>query len=345
MKGIALMAALGGLTVAAASPAMAQSPIVLKLHHQLGPKSPAQTRMLEPWAKKIETLSKGKVKIQIFPSMSLGGSPTQVFRQIRDGVTDIGWTPNGYTPGLFPRSEVFELPFVQVNDAAAASRAAYDMFQKHFKQEYRGVQVLFMHTHAGHAIQMVETPVQSPADLKGKKIRTPSRTGAWIIEALGASPVSMPVPDLPQAFSKKVIDGALIPWEIIVPFKLQTFARVQVEGENKTRFGSIIFQVSMNKAKWDSLPKDVQKAFNDASGPEWWQEAGKIWMGSDEIGLKLVKANKNNYIVLNKAQTDAFRTALEPVAERWVKEVSAKGINGKAMLEEARALVQKYSKK
>ena len=109
--------------------------------------------------------------------------------------------------------------------------------------------------------------------------------------------------------------------------------------------GTTTFQVSMNKAKWDSLPKDVQKAFNDASGPEWWQEAGKIWMGSDEIGLKLVKANKNNYIVLNKAQTDAFRTALEPVAERWVKEVSAKGINGKAMLEEARALVQKYSKK
>ncbi|MCC2097037.1 MAG: TRAP transporter substrate-binding protein [Hyphomicrobiales bacterium] len=345
MKRIAVMAAFCGLTVAAASSAMAQNPIVLKLHHQLGPKSPAQTRMLEPWAKKIEALSKGKVKIQIYPSMSLGGSPTQVFRQIRDGVADIGWTPNGYTPGLFPRSEVFELPFVQVNDAAAASRAAYDMFQKHFKQEYRGVHVLFMHTHAGHAIQMVDTPVHSPADLKGKKIRTPSRTGAWIIEALGASPVSMPVPDLPQAFSKKVIDGALIPWEIIVPFKLQTFAHVQVEGENKTRFGSIFFQVSMNKAKWDSLPKDVQKAFNDASGPEWWREAGKIWMGSDEIGLKLVKANKNNYIVLNKAQTDAFRTALEPVAERWVKEVSAKGIDGKALLAEARALVQKYSKK
>ncbi|MDP4593328.1 MAG: C4-dicarboxylate ABC transporter substrate-binding protein, partial [Beijerinckiaceae bacterium] len=137
----------------------------------------------------------------------------------------------------------------------------------------------------------------------------------------------------------------LIPWEIVVPFKLQTFARVQVEGPNKTRFGSIIFQVSMNQAKWDSLPKDVQKAFNDASGPDWWQEAGAIWAGSDEIGLKLIKANKNNYIVLNDTQTAAFRTALEPVAQRWVKEVSSKGINGKALLEEARATVQKYSKK
>lgn len=335
----------GALALAFSGSAMAQAPIVLKLHHQLGPKSPAQTRMLEPWAKKVEANSKGKVKIDIFPSMSLGGSPLQVFRQIRDGVVDLGWTPNGYTPGLFPRSEVFELPFVQVNDPAAASRAAYDMFDKHLKQEYKGVKVLFMHTHAGHAIQLVSKHVHGPADLKGLKIRTPSRTGAWIIEALGASPVSMPVPDLPQAFSKNVIDAALIPWEIIVPFKLQTFARVQVEGKNRTRFGSIIFQVSMNEAKWNSLPADVKKAFEDASGADWWQEAGKIWAGSDDIGFKLVQENKNTYIELNDDQTAAFRTALEPVAQRWVKDVTGRGIPGQQILDEARALVQKYSKK
>ncbi|MGE3247000.1 MAG: TRAP transporter substrate-binding protein DctP, partial [Beijerinckiaceae bacterium] len=180
MKRTAFMAGVVGAGALFAGVALAQQPIVLKLHHQLGPKSPAQARMLEPWAKKVEANAKGTVKIEMYPSMSLGGRPTEVFRQIRDGVTDIGWTPNGYTPGLFPRTEVFELPFVQVNDAAAASRAAYDMYQKHFKQEYKGVQVLFMHTHAGHAIQMVEKVVKTPADLKGQKIRTPSRTGAWI---------------------------------------------------------------------------------------------------------------------------------------------------------------------
>ncbi|MBM3607034.1 MAG: TRAP transporter substrate-binding protein [Alphaproteobacteria bacterium] len=344
MRTIAKLAGAVAMTAFAGS-AMAQAPIVLKLHHQLGPKSPAQTRMLEPWAKKVEANSKGRVKIEIYPSMALGGSPLQVFRQIRDGVVDLGWTPNGYTPGLFPRSEVFELPFVQVNDPAAASRAAYDMFEKHLKQEYKGVKVLFMHMHAGHAIQLVSKHVHSPADLKGLKIRTPSRTGAWIIEALGASPVSMPVPDLPQAFSKNVIDAALIPWEIIVPFKLQTFARVQVEGRNRTRFGSIIFQVSMNEAKWNSLPADVKKAFEDASGADWWEEAGRIWAGSDDIGFKLVQENKNTYIELNDEQVAAFRTALEPVAQRWVKEVSAKGIPGQQILDEARALVQKYTKK
>ena len=122
MNRFALLAGACGLAALVGVPASAQSPIVLKLHHQLGPKSPAQTRMLEPWAKKVQENSKGKVKIDIYPSMSLGGSPLQVYRQIRDGVVDIGWTPNGYTPGLFPRTEVFELPFVQVNDAAAASR-------------------------------------------------------------------------------------------------------------------------------------------------------------------------------------------------------------------------------
>ncbi len=345
MKRALMFTGAAALATMLASSAFAQAPIVLKLHHQLGPKSPAQTRMLEPWAKKVEANANGKVKIEIYPSMSLGGNPLQVFRQIRDGVVDIGWTPNGYTPGLFPRSEVFELPFVHVNDPAATSRAVYDLFDKHLKQEYKGVKVLFMHVHAGHAIQMVDAEVRTPADLKGKKLRTPSRTGAWIIEALGASPVSMPVPDLPQSFSKKVIDGALIPWEIIVPFKLQTFARVQVEGINRTRFGAILFQVSMNEAKWNSLPPDVKKAFEDASGPDYWQEAGQIWAGSDDIGFKLVQENKNTYIELTQAQTDEFRKALEPVNERWVKEVASKNIPGKQLLEEARAAVQKYSKK
>lgn len=118
-----------------------------------------------------------------------------------------------------------------------------------------------------------------------------------------------------------------------------------MEGINKTRFGGIIFQVSMNERKWNSLPKDVQKAFDDASGPDWWQEAGKIWAGSDEIGLKLAKENGNTYIELNAAQTDAFKKVLLPVQDRWVKEVTAKGINGKEILAEAIATVQKYSKK
>ena len=191
----------------------------LKLHHLLGPKAPAHTQMLEPWVKKVEELSKGRVKIDIYPAMSLGGKPPQLVRQVRDGVVDLIWTVNGYTPGLFPRTEVFELPFIHTNDPVATNLAMREMFDEYLSEEYRGMKVMFLHVHQGQAIQMVDKVVRKPSDFAGTKIRIPTRTGAWVLEALGAAPVSMPVPDLPQALSKKVVDGALIPWEIIPPLK------------------------------------------------------------------------------------------------------------------------------
>ena len=100
----------------------------LKLHHLLGPKAPAHTQMLEPWAEEVEENSGGRVDIEIFPAMSLGGTPPELVQQARDGVVDLIWTVNGYTPGLFPRTEVFELPFIHTNDPRATNLAMQEMF-------------------------------------------------------------------------------------------------------------------------------------------------------------------------------------------------------------------------
>ena len=141
--------------------AQAEPEFTLRFHHFLGPKSPAQVKMIEPWAKRIEEASKGRIKIDIYPSMSLGGKPPELIRQARDGVVDIIWTVNGYTAGLFPRSEVFELPFIHTNDPAATNLAMAEMYEKYLADEYKGVKPLFLHVHAGQAIHMVDTPVTS----------------------------------------------------------------------------------------------------------------------------------------------------------------------------------------
>jgi TRAP-type C4-dicarboxylate transport system substrate-binding protein len=315
-----------------------------KLHHLLSAKAPAHTKMLVPWVAQVEKNSGGRVKIEIYPSMSLGGKPPQLIRQARDGVVDIVWTVNGYTPGLFPRSEVFELPFIHTNDPAATSRAMYDMFAEDLAAEYKGVKVMFLHVHAGQAIHMVDKLVRKPADLAGLKMRIPTRTGAWIIEALGASPVGMPVPELPQALAKKVVDGAFIPWEIIAPLKIQDQTQYQIEGNNKTRFGTTTFQVSMNEARWNGLPPDIQKAFMDASGADWWQEVGRIWAANDDGGIMVATKAGNDHVTLTAAETDAFRKVLEPVVDRWIAEVKGKGIDGAALVAKARKLIAKYSK-
>jgi TRAP-type C4-dicarboxylate transport system substrate-binding protein len=310
-----------------------------KLHHFLGEKAPAHSKMLLPWAKQVEENSGGKVAIQLYPAMTLGGRPPELISQVRDGVVDLVWTVNGYTPGLFPRTEVFELPGIHTNDTKATNLALMDLYESDLKEEYKGVEVMFLHVHAGQGIHMRDTEVRSPADLEGKKIRIPTRTGAWVIEALGAAPVAMPVPELPTALQKGVIDGAFIPWEIIPPLKIQEQTEYQIEGADKERFGTTTFQVSMNKDRWDSLPEDVQKAFRDASGPEWVAKVGELWAGTDDFGIGLATKAGNTHVTLSEEETEAFRKALAPVTDRWVEEVAAKGIDGAALVEKARAAV------
>ena len=324
-------------------PAIAEPEVTLKLHHLLSPKSAAHSKMLAPWAKRVEEASGGRLKIDIYPSMSLGGKPPQLIRQLRDGVVDIIWTVNGYTPGVFPRSEVFELPFIHTNDAVATNLAMRDLFDSHLVEDYRGMKVLALHVHGGNGFQMVDKALRSVNDAAGLKIRTPTRTGSWILEALGANPVGMPVPELPQALSRKVVDGALIPWEIIPPFKLQELTKYQIDGENNVRFGTTVFQISMNEDAWKKLPPDLQKIISDNSGEDWWREIGKIWMGAETVGLNIALKAGNEHIELNDAELANFRQSLAPVVERWIAEMDSKGINGQELVDAARAAIARHS--
>ncbi|MGO4917144.1 TRAP transporter substrate-binding protein [Pseudogemmobacter sp. W21_MBD1_M6] len=343
LKSLKTMLVASALSVAAATGAWAQE-YTFKLHHLLAAQAPAQTKMLEPWAKQVEENSGGRVKIELYPAMSLGGRPPELVQQVRDGVVDLIWTVNGYTPGLFPRTEVFELPNVFINDPKATNLAMYDMMDT-LKDDYKGMEVMFLHVHAGQALHMANKLVRSPADLVGTKLRVPTRTGAWVIEALGASPAAMPVPELPQALSKGVVDGAMIPWEIIPPLKIQEQTQYQIEGADMTRFGTTTFQVSMNQARWDGLPDDIKAAFKDASGPEWWAQVGDIWRASDDFGIKVATDAGNEHITLTPEETAAFADAMAPVVDRWVADVTAQGIDGAGLVAAARNGIAKHGSK
>ena len=262
---------------------------------------------------------------------------------MRDGVVDLIWTVNGYTPGLFPRTEVFELPNVYTNNLIATNLAMRELFDTHLAEEYGGVHVIVLHVHAGQGIQMVDTPVRTATDLEGKKMRIPTRTGAWILEALGSTPVGMPVPDLPQALSTGVVDGALIPWEIIPALKLQDLTDYQVEGPDNERFGTTTFQISMNQGVWDSLPDDLKEAVNSVSGEDFARECGEIWRASEDGGIKVALDAGNELITIEEAEMAKFRERMEPVVQRWVDEVTAAGVDGAALVEAARTAIANHA--
>ncbi len=338
----------GAATAAIAAPfvsrrAWAAAPeFTLRLHHLLGPKSPAQVMMLEPFAERILKDSDGRVKIDIYPSMSLGGAPPQLVRQVADGVVDIIWTVNGYTPGLFPRCEVFELPTIFTGNTTATNLAMHDMFDQYLAEEFRNVHVLWLHVHAGQAIQMADKLVRKPEDFNGLKVRVPGPTGTDVIKTLGATPVDMPVPSLPQALSTHVVDGALIPWEIGPALKLQDVTKYDIEGKDKWRLGTTTFQVTMNQKSWDKLPDDLKAVFDKAATDMWTKEVGDIWREDDDNAIKVLTAAGNEYVELTQDETDAFKAALAPVVDHWVADRSGK-IDAKGLVDAAKAAIAKHS--
>jgi TRAP-type C4-dicarboxylate transport system substrate-binding protein len=176
-----------------------------------------------------------------------------------------------------------------------------------------------------------------------KKLRVPGPTGIATILQLGATPVPMPVSDLPQALTTHAVDGALIPWEIIPALKLQDSTQYQIEGENSWRLGTTTFQVSMNKARWESLPDDLKAVFDKASDEAWLKQVGETWRASDDAGIKIAVDSGNEHIVLTHDETAEFGAALAPVVEKWVAASSSRLVDGKTLVDTARAAIAKYS--
>ncbi len=315
--------------------------VTLTIHHFLSPKSTSQVKMIEPWTKRIEEASDGRIAFEIFPAMAMGGKPPELYRQVRDGVADIVWTVIGYTPGVFPRSEAFELPTVHLGSATATNMAIQDTFDL-IAEDYADIKPLLVHVHDGNALHMREgmDDVMSLDAFKGMKLRTPSRTGAWMIEALGAEPVGMPVPDLPQALSKGAVDGALVPFEIFPPLKLAELTQTSVEGRNKERFGTSVFLFGMNKERFEEMPEDLRAIIDAHSGRDFAREIGEVWAMEETTGKRQQFESGGTILRLDEAVTEDIATRGQAIVDRWIEEVSAKEIDGQAIISAARRAVR-----
>jgi len=326
-------------------PAIAAEPeVTLTIHHFLSPKSTTQAKMIEPWAKRIEKASEGRIAFEIFPSMAMGGKPPELYRQVRDGTADIIWTLTGYTPGVFPRTEAFELPTVHLGSSVATNLAIDDTFDL-IAEDFDDIKPLLVHVHDGNALHMVK-PVEeigSLDDFKGMKLRTPSRTGAWMIEALGAEPVGMPVPALPQALSKGAVDGALVPFEIFPPLKLAELTQTSVEGRNKERFGTSIFLFAMNKDRFDAMPEDLQDIIEKHSGRDFAEEIGIVWEAEETFGKRQQYDSGGTILRLSDEVTADIAERGQTIVDRWIADVSDKDIDGQAIIDAARKAVKSHT--
>jgi len=179
-------------------------------------------------------------------------------------------------------------------------------------------------------------------DMKGLKLRGPTRQATALIAALGATPVGMPVPAMPEALSKGVIDGTAIPWEVTTPLKVAQLVQSHTNFTGSRGLYTSFFLFAMNKAKYDALPADIKKVIDANSGMEASKWAGRVMDEGDAPGIAAAKAAGNKMITLDAAETARWKAAAAPIAEAWVKEMTEKGLPAADMLKDARAMIAKY---
>lgn len=311
--------------------------VTIRIHHFMSSRATLHEKMLVPFAERVEKASDGRIKIELFDSMSLGGRPGDLYDQAVDGAIEAVLTLPGYTAGRFPKAEVFELPFI-MDDSVAASKAFWDLIEEDLQEgDFNEVKILSGWVHGPGVIHTKE-PVVRLEDLKGMEMRGPTRLVTDLLGELGASPVGMPLPKIPESLSKGVISGAVVPWEITPSIKLAELVNYHTQLNGGKALYTAIFILAMNQDAYDEMPDDLRAILDEETGKSLSELAGQIMADGDAVGLDV--AVRNNIITLGEIEVDRWIEASRPVYDRWIDTASESGFDGAATIDKARSLIE-----
>ena len=317
------------------------APITFKLHHAFSAVSSVHEKFLAPWAREVEADANGRIHIDIFPSMELGGAPAQLFDQARDGDADIVWTAPGLTPGRFPKIETFELPFLPSRRALVSSRALQDFAAIYLKDEFDEVRPLCFSC-SDRSVIHGYTPVRSIEDIKDLKLHVQTRLAGEAIRELGAHPVPMPSEELPTALTERVIDGCVDPWHMVPPFRLNDLLKAHTEFSDLS-LSSRTYVLAMNKPAYERLPGDLKAVFDKNSNEIAANMAGTMWDLQAYAVAENVAESGDVIVTLLPEAVAHWRKATEPVVTAWLKDMKEAKFDGGKMMASAHALVAKYA--
>lgn len=323
--------------VCSAQLALAEQTYTLKVAHFLPANSNAQRNIIEPWCQQLTDESAGRLKCQLYPSMQLGGTPAKLADMARNGVADIVWTAPAYSAGKFPRIEAMELPFMLPAGARASNPIIWQYYERYARDDFKGYKVLSVHGDGGMDIHTRGKGVATLEDLKNLKLRASSRTAARLVEALGATPVSMPPAQMTESISKGVVDGALASWEVVPPTKLDEVTdHHSAIPAGQPAFSYTVLAMLMNERKFNSLPEDLRAIIERNSGPVLNERFATAW--DKALDEARVRTPGKQMVAIDDSAYGVMRQAAAPVADAWAAATTEKGLDGKALLEGARTL-------
>jgi TRAP-type C4-dicarboxylate transport system substrate-binding protein len=320
--------------------ARADAPVTFKLHHFFSSVASGHDKFLVPWARKVEADAGGRIRIDVFPSMQLGGAPAQLFDQLRNGDVDIVWAAPSLTPGRFPRIEMFELPFVPARRALVSSKALDEFAAVNLKDEFRDVHALSFSC-SDRSVVHANRPVRTIEDVKDMKLHVSTRFAGEAMRALGAAPVAMPFSQLPAAIAARVIEGCVDPWHLVPPLRLNDLLKTHTEFSDVS-LSSTTFVLAMNKDAYDRLPRELKTVIDNNSGQVAAGMAGAMWDLQAGAVAEMVAERGDTIVTLLPEAVAHWRKATEPTIAIWLKEMKEQKVDGAKLLASARAALAKY---
>ncbi len=284
-----------------------------------------QTVLATEWAKEIEKRTNGRVKINMFPGGTLTPAD-KCYDGVVQGISDIGMSVLAYTRGKFPLTEVIDLP-LGYKTGVAATKLVNEYYERFKPKELGEVRIMYLHAH-GPGILHTKKPVTKLEELKGLKIRS-TGLSSKVVAALGGTPVAMPMGETYDALSRGVAEGSMAPIEALQGWKWGEV--VKCTTENFGSAYSTAFFVAMNKDKWNALPPDIQKVFDEVNR-EWIEKTGKTWDEIDKSGREFTLGLGNKIIQLSKEEDARWAQAVKPILDEYVANMKAKGLPGEEAL-------------
>ncbi len=301
---------------------------VLKLAHFVSPSHVVTPSIIEPLVDGLKEATGGSVSVDVYPGGELGPGPAEQYVRAVNGVADITFGLSGYTSSQFPKSMIVELPGV-VEQAGSGHEAVWHAFDEHLTDEFPGTKPLALWTSEPVVLIMKDKEVRVPGDLAGLKIRVSGAVPAKVIEALGATPVQMPAPQMYNALQTGLIDGIMTGASAIRDFKLNEVSSIYVEGP---QLGHILFFLVMNQATYDALSDDAQKAIDGVakglseSGERGWNQVARNTMDA-------LRADASKTVIsLDEKQSASFNEIAFRVRNELIAELDAKGVEATATL-------------
>ena len=331
-------AAAAALTAFLFAGATAHAQTVLTASSWVAPTHPLSVSQKQ-WCDALEKESTGRMKCNILPKAV--SAPPGTFDAVRDGLADISFTVDGYTPGRFVNTQVAEFPFL--GDNAVATSVAYQrVYSKYFAPlgEHRGVKTLGVFTHGPGIVFNSKKPVTSGADAASLKWRIGGGNINELTKLLGWNTTLKPATEAFELLSTGVMDGTLFPDESVNAFKLAMI-------KHATTFPGGLYNTSfvfmMNPAKYDALSAQDKAVVDKLSGEFVARTFGVNWEKADEASINgAQKAQGVQRIQASEAFINEVKAKQAGLEDKWASTAEAKGLkNAKGVLAEFRAEIAK----